>query len=107
MIAVAIVLPSFIIQTVWNLVQAANIDRDLSIEIWQAGLLWGAMLSLLYMSGIFQFKLNFKSLESIDLDTITDPELREEIERLQLQAQETKSQQGDKQQVEKQEEFRD
>lgn len=83
---VALFIPSFVIQSVWNSVYAGSIERDMSIALWQAGLLWGAILSLLYMSGIFSFKLNFKTLDSIDLDAINDPELRAEIEQLKLQA---------------------
>ena len=60
----------------------------MSIALWQASLLWGALVSLLYATGIFQFKLDFKTLESIDPDSISDPELREEVEKLQLKAQE-------------------
>ncbi|MDA0771439.1 MAG: hypothetical protein O3C63_00690 [Cyanobacteria bacterium] len=88
--AVLIALPSFMIQNFWNSIVSANIVKDMSIEIWQASLLWGALVSLLYMTGIFQFKLDFKSLESIDVESINDPELRAEIENMQLKTQEAK-----------------
>lgn len=88
LILAVILVPSVIIQAFWNSLYSANIERDLSIEIWQAALLWGAILTLIYMSGIFQIKLNFKTLDSIDLDSIPDPELREEIEKLKLKAKE-------------------
>ncbi len=81
-----IVIPSFIIETLWNSVYGANLERDLRISVFQAALLWGSFLSLIYMTGFFQFKLDLKSLESIDLDSINDPELRDEIEKLKLQA---------------------
>jgi hypothetical protein len=87
-----VLVPSLIIQVLWNSVYASGIERDLSIEIWQAALLWGAVLTLIYMSGIFQFKLNFKTLDSIDLDSIPDKELREEIEKLKIKAKEAEQQ---------------
>lgn len=90
-----IFIPSLIIQSFWNSIYSANIERDLSIEIWQAALLWGAVLTLIYMSGIVQFKLNFKSLDSIDLDSIPDPELREEIKKLKAKAEEAEKEDGD------------
>ncbi len=93
-----IVLPSFIIESAWNSIFVADIERDLSINIYQAGLLWGAVLTLIYMSGIFSFKLSFKTLDSIDLDQIQDPELRDEIEKLKLQAQESDDKKKDDQQ---------
>lgn len=75
-------LPSFVIQIIWNSISISNIERDLSINIFQAALLWGAVLSLLYLTGVFRFSLGFKSIEAINLDSIDDPELREEIEKL-------------------------
>ncbi len=68
-------------------------ERDLSIDLWQAALLWGAIMSLLYMSGIFQFKLDFRTIDTIDLDAISDPSLKEEIEQLKLKAAKAKSEQ--------------
>lgn len=88
--AVLIALPSFMIQNLWNSIVSANIVKDMSIEIWQASLLWGACVSFLYMTGIFQFKLDFKSLESIDTESINDPDLRAEIESMKLKTQEAK-----------------
>lgn len=85
-VTLILVVPSFVIETFWNSLYAANLERDLRINVFQAALLWGAFLSLIYMTGIFQFKLDLKSLESIDVDSINDPELREEIEKLKLQA---------------------
>lgn len=76
------------IQAFWNSIYSGSIERDFSIEIWQAALLWGAILTVIYMSGVFQFKLNFKTLDSIDLDSIPDPELRDEIEKLKARAKE-------------------
>lgn len=78
--------PSFLIQVLWNSVCAANMERDLSIEIWQAAFLWGAILSLLYMTGILQFKFDLRTIDAIDLDSINDPELKEETEHLKLKA---------------------
>lgn len=93
-ISAFVLVPSFIIQGLWNSIYASNIEDNLSIEVWQAALLWGALVTALYMSGIFQFKLNFKTLDSIDLDSIADPELRSEIEKLKTkmkQEEETKA----------------
>ncbi len=85
-VGLALFLPSFLIQNLWNLTLADHLERDLRIDILQASLLWGALLSLLYMSGIFKFKLDFQKLENIDLESIDDPELRQEIENLRLKA---------------------
>lgn len=82
-----LVVPSLILESVWNSMVASNIERDLTINLYQAALLWGVVMTLIYMSGIFSFKLSFKTLDSIDLDQVQDPELKEEIERLKLQAQ--------------------
>ena len=49
------------------------------------------------MSGIFQFKLNFKTLDSIDIDSIPDPELREEIKKLKAKAEEEEEKEDDSQ----------
>lgn len=89
--SIFIILPSYIIQNIWNASYATEIDRDMTIALWQASLLWGALVSLLYATGLFQFKLDFKTLESIDPESISDPELREEVEKLQLKAQETQN----------------
>lgn len=86
LLAVLFVLPSFIIQSIWNSIYGSRLEHDMTIDLWQASLLWGAIISILYMTGIFSFKLNFKTLDSIDLDSINDPELRAEIEKLKLQA---------------------
>ncbi len=83
--------PSFLIQAVWNSTCATSMERDLSIDLWQAALLWGALVAALYMTGIFQFKLDFKTIDSIDLDAINDPNLKEEIEQLKLKAAKAKS----------------
>ncbi len=85
--------PSFLIQAVWNSACATSMERDLNIDLWQAALLWGAMLSALYMTGVFQFKLDFRTIDSIDLDAINDPSLKEEIEQLKLKAAKAKSEQ--------------
>lgn len=86
LVATLIFLPSYIIQNIWNSFGFFDIDRDLSIELWQAGLLWGACLSLIYMTGIFKFKIDFKTLDSIDIDSISDPELKAKIEKLKAKA---------------------
>ena len=78
--------PSFLIQAAWNSTCATSMERDLSIDVWQAALLWGALVAALYMTGIFQFKFDLRTIEAIDLDTINDPELKDEIEHLKLKA---------------------
>ena len=90
-IVLLIGVPSFLIQAVWNSNCATSMERDLSIELWQAALLWGALVAALYMTGIFQFKLDFRTIDSIDLDAINDPNLKEEIEQLKLKAAKAKS----------------
>ena len=98
-VGLLVVVPSFIIENIWNSAFASNIEQDLSISIWQAALLWGAALTLIYMSGLFSFKVDFKTLDSIDIDSINDPELREEIMKLKLKSKNTEDdQQGPKQQ---------
>lgn len=83
-LTLAIGLPSLIIQVSWNSISLSSLERDISINIFQAALLWGAIVSILYLTGIFRFSLGFKSIEAINLDSIDDPELREEIEKLKL-----------------------
>lgn len=83
-----VLLPSYIIQEIWNWAYSTNIKRDMSIELWQAALLWGACLTAIYMTGVFKFKIDFKTLDTIDLDTINDPELKAEIEKLKAQSDE-------------------
>ena len=72
--------PSFIIKTIWNSLYGGFLERDLSISIWQASLLWGAIITLIYMSGIV--RIDFQTIDSIDLDSIESPELREKISEL-------------------------
>ena len=88
LLSAVVLIPSVLIQALWNLIYSGGMERDFSIEIWQAALLWGAILTVVYMSGVFQFKLNFKTLDSIDLDSIPDAELRDEIEKLKAKAEE-------------------
>lgn len=80
--SVAVLIPSLFIQSVWNSMFENFDARDVSIAVWQASLLWGSLLCVLYMTGIFKFKIDFKTLDSIDLDQINDPQLRDKIEKL-------------------------
>jgi len=75
-----ILIPSFFLQVIWNAVYSNFIERDLTIEIWQASFLWGAIVSAIYLSGIV--RIDFQTVDSIDLDSIEDPELRAKILRL-------------------------
>ena len=75
-----ILIPSFFIQILWNSIYSNFIERDLTIEIWQASLLWGAIASAIYLSGLV--RIDFQTIDSIDLDSIEDPELKEKIRRL-------------------------
>ena len=75
-----ILIPSFFLQVIWNAVYSNFIERDLTIEIWQASFLWGAIVSAVYLSGIV--RIDFQTIDSIDLDSIDDPELKEKILRL-------------------------
>ena len=86
LVGLLIVVPSFVIENIWNSIFSSSLEQDLSIGIWQAALLWGSILSLIYMTGIFSFKVDFKTLDSIDIDSINDPELREEILKLKQKA---------------------
>jgi hypothetical protein len=83
LVAVLVVAPSFFVQMLWNSFYADILERDLTINIFQAGLLWGAVLSLIYMTGII--KIDFQTVDSIDLDSIDNPELREKIKELRDQ----------------------
>ena len=85
-------LPSLIIQSIWNTAFERTIERDMSIAIWQAALLWGALLSMLYMSGIFKLQIDFRTIENIDPQSIDDPELRAEIEKIKNINRELRSQ---------------
>ncbi len=95
-VAVLLALPSLIIQSLWNSAFERALDRDLSIEIWQAAMLWGALLALVYMSGLFRFKVDFKTIDNIDLSQIEDPELRNEIEKIKAINKELRSQEAAK-----------
>jgi hypothetical protein len=75
-----ILIPSFFLQVIWNAVYSNFIERDLTIEIWQASFLWGAIVSAIYLSGIV--RIDFQTIDSIDLDSIDDPELKAKILRL-------------------------
>lgn len=87
-LSVLIVVPSYIVQNIWNAIYSVDLERDMTINLWQAALLWGACLSAIYMTGIFKFKIDFKTLDNIDLDSIKDPELKAEIERLKTKSKE-------------------
>jgi len=82
-LAAFILIPSFFVQIVWNSVYSNFIERDLTIEIWQASLLWGAVVTAIYLTGIV--RVDFQTIDSVDLDSIDDPELREKIQRLREQ----------------------
>ncbi len=86
--AALIALPSYVVQNIWNSLYSLNLERDMSIELWQAACLWSACLTAIYMTGVFKFKIDFKTLDSIDLDAINDPELKAEIEKLKAQYEE-------------------
>ncbi len=85
-LVVGIFVPSVIIQNIWNACHHGNLEQNIQIEVWQAALLWGAIVTALQMFGVFSFKFNFTSLEGIDIDSIKDPELREELEKLKQEA---------------------
>lgn len=81
-LSVVVLLPSLMIQSLWNSLFENHIETNLMISVWQAALLWGALLTAIYMSGLIKFKLDVKTLDNIDLSEIQDPQLRAEIERL-------------------------
>ncbi len=85
-VSLLVLVPSFIVESLWNSFYSINIERDMTIELWQAALLWGACLAAIYMTGIFKFKIDFKTLESLDINQIDDPELKAEIEKLKEEA---------------------
>ena len=87
-LAAIVVLPSYVVQSIWNSLYSFNLERDMTIELWQAACLWIACLSAIYMTGIFKFKVDFKTIDSIDLDSIKDPDLKAEIEKLKAKAKE-------------------
>lgn len=80
-LSVVLLVPSLVIQSFWNSAFGSSIETNMMIELWQAALLWGSCLCLIYMSGIFKFKIDLKTLDSVDLDQV-DPSLRSEIEDL-------------------------
>lgn len=96
LITLGIALPSFVIESIWNASIASSImERDLSIDLWQASLLWGSLITALYMLGIFKVKIAFKSLDSIDINEIDDPDLRSKIVKLKRKVQEENSNEED------------
>jgi hypothetical protein len=92
-VAVALIgLPSLIIQSIWNTAFERTIERDMSIVIWQAALLWASLLTVLYSTGIFKFQIDFRTIENVDISDIDDPELRAEIEKIKAINKELRSQ---------------
>lgn|GEM_PF-2065864 len=85
-------LPSLMIQSLWNMAFERSLERDLSISLWQAALLWGALLAAIYMTGIFRLQVDFRTIENIDISDIDDPELRAEIEKIKSINKELRSQ---------------
>ena len=83
-IAVFVFLPSFFIKVLWNSTYESFLARDLTISIWQASYLWAAIVSLIAMSGVI--KIDFQTLDSIDLDSIDNPDLRQKIQELKEQS---------------------
>jgi ABC-type multidrug transport system fused ATPase/permease subunit len=81
-----IVLPSVLVQFIWNSVVSNHLENNLVINLFQAILLWGAIATLFYITGVFKFGFSFQELEAIDLSTIEDPELRSELEKLKIEA---------------------
>ena len=79
-ITLLLLLPSFLIKVVWNSIYGGFLERDLSIDLWQASLLWGAAITMIYMSGVI--RVDFQTIETIDLEAIDNPELREKIRKL-------------------------
>ena len=84
-----LVIPSLVIKLIWNGVYGGFLERDLSIDIWQASLLWGAAITLIYMSGIV--RIDFQTIDSIDLDSIDNSDLREKIRKLKEERDQEKS----------------
>lgn len=93
-VSVLILIPSFVVQNIWNSLYSLNLERNMTIELWQASCLWIACLSAIYMTGIFKFKIDFKTLDSIDLDSIKDPEIKAEIEKLKAESKEEDSEEN-------------
>lgn len=90
--AALIGLPSLIVQSIWNTAFERTIERDMSIAIWQAALLWASLLTVLYSTGIFKFQIDFRTIENVDISDIDDPELRAEIEKIKAINKELRSQ---------------
>ncbi len=90
--AALIGLPSLIIQSIWNTAFERTIERDMSIALWQAVLLWAALLTALYSTGMFKLQIDFRTIENIDTQQIDDPDLRAEIEKIKAINKELRSQ---------------
>jgi len=91
LVGLGIVLPSLIIESIWNSSVAINFtERDLHINALQASLLWGSLLTTIYMSGIFKIQIDLKKLDNLDLNNIDDPELKDELQKLKKEAKEKK-----------------
>lgn len=105
-VGLGLIVPSFIIQSIWNSTLIdSSMERDLSIVIWQAALLWGSLLSLLYTLGVFKLKVDFKTIDSIDLEKIKDPDLKDEIEKMKVDYKEKSQQEKDRIKAEIQDEL--
>ena len=82
-LGLAVGLPSVIIESIWNgSVASTFTERDLTINVFKASLLWGAILTTIYMSGIFKIQIDFKKLDNLDINDIEDPDLKDEIKKL-------------------------
>ncbi len=94
-LAALVFLPSLIIQSLWNSAFQRVLDRDFNISLWQATLLWGAAVSLLFMTGLFKFQIDFRSIEKINVDDIDDPDLKQEIQQIKASIQQQDSESKD------------
>ena len=72
-------LPIFLIETLWNNT-VGRTYTDVTIDIWQALILWLVALVLLNIAGLFKFEFAVEATDTYDKDT-----LKKKVETLKKQ----------------------
>lgn len=64
----AFILPIVLIETLWNTTVAKSFD--VTINLWQALILWLSVLVILNIMGVFKFEFAIESMEELDKETL-------------------------------------
>lgn len=62
------ILPIALIETLWNTTVAKSFD--VSINLWQALILWLSVLVILNIMGVFKFEFAVESLDDLDKESM-------------------------------------